>query len=123
MIFLPLPQVFGDHTGARIGRTAVPTIDRDGVSIHYETHGAGPPLLILLARKPRHVGVMATASRTVKKPLVVQPAHDRHVGRVRTRLLGLAIERVHHELDRGLALAPDLLHDLRLELVQGRWWS
>jgi pimeloyl-ACP methyl ester carboxylesterase len=24
----------------------VPTIDRDGVSIHYETHGSGPPLLL-----------------------------------------------------------------------------
>jgi len=46
MISLPLPRVFGDHTGAQIGRTAVPTIDRDGVSIHYETHGSGPPLLL-----------------------------------------------------------------------------
>ena len=24
----------------------MPTIDRDGVSIHYETHGSGPPLLL-----------------------------------------------------------------------------
>jgi pimeloyl-ACP methyl ester carboxylesterase/ketosteroid isomerase-like protein len=27
-------------------RIAVPTIDRDGVSIHYETHGAGPAMLL-----------------------------------------------------------------------------
>ena len=39
MISLPSPQVFGDHTGGHIGRIAVPTIDRDGVSIYYETHG------------------------------------------------------------------------------------
>ena len=24
----------------------MPTIDRDGVKIHYEVHGAGPPLLL-----------------------------------------------------------------------------
>jgi pimeloyl-ACP methyl ester carboxylesterase/ketosteroid isomerase-like protein len=41
-----LPRVFGDHSQRNQRRTAVPTIDRDGVSIHYQTHGAGPPLLL-----------------------------------------------------------------------------
>jgi len=29
-----------------LGKTGMPTIDRDGVKIYYEVHGAGPPLLL-----------------------------------------------------------------------------
>ena len=29
-----------------LGKSRMPTIDRDGVSIHYEVHGSGPPLLL-----------------------------------------------------------------------------
>src|SRR4051812_12259266 len=28
------------------GKTGMPTINRDGVSIYYEVHGSGPPLLL-----------------------------------------------------------------------------
>jgi pimeloyl-ACP methyl ester carboxylesterase/ketosteroid isomerase-like protein len=41
-----LPRVFGDHSQRNQRRTAVPVIDRDGVIIHYEAHGSGPPLLL-----------------------------------------------------------------------------
>src|SRR5260370_14622818 len=49
---LPLPRVFGDHSGAADrgnGGVAVPTINRAGVSIHYESHGADTALPILLS--------------------------------------------------------------------------
>ena len=29
-----------------LGKSRMPTIDRDGVKIHYEVHGSGPPLLL-----------------------------------------------------------------------------
>ncbi len=63
---------------------------------------------------------MAAAARALQHALVAQPPHDRHIGRVRPWRLGPLVEGLHHQLYRGVALTPDLLHDLGFELMQDR---
>src|SRR3954452_997887 len=76
---------------------------------------------VLLARVRRRVQVGLALAPARNEPLGVQAAQDRHVGGVRARLLGSAVESLHHLAHRHLPIAvPNVLHDLGLELVKLR---
>src|SRR4051794_40819758 len=78
---------------------------------------------VLLARVHRPVEVGLALAPAAQHALLVQPAHDRHVGGVRTRGRGARVERLHHLAHRhlGRVRLPHAVHHLGLELVQRRW--
>src|SRR3954453_17248216 len=76
---------------------------------------------VFLARVRGRVQVGLALAPARNEPLGVQAAQDRHVGGVRARLLGSAVESLPHLAHRHLPIAvPNVLHDLGLELVKLR---
>src|SRR3954471_2344300 len=76
---------------------------------------------VVLARERGRVDVEPPGAAPDEQALAVEPRHDGQQRRVRARLLVALVERFLDVADGGLPACPDLLHDLALELVQGRW--
>src|ERR1700733_12054677 len=81
---------------------------------------ARPHRKVLLPAQARCVEVGLSLATPRKQALLVKPRHDRHVRRIRALVTGRLVEGVHHRPHRSLPGSPQLLHDLRLELVQRR---
>src|SRR3954469_13655475 len=76
---------------------------------------------VVLARERGRVDVEPPGAAPDEQALAVEPRHDGQQCRVRACLLVALVERFLDVADGGLPACPDLLHDLALELVQGRW--
>src|ERR1700740_2223641 len=58
-----------------------------------------------------------------QQALAVEPRHHGHIGGVRARLLRAAVQTLHQLAHAELLVAPGLVHDLGLELVQRRRYA